>query len=319
MSLHMRTVVVLGTGGTIAGTGAPGAQDHAYQAAQLGVAELLAPWMSAPGWTLEAQQVAQLDSKDMDHAVWLNLAIAAQAALNRPEVAGVVITHGTDTVEETAVFLHEVLRTGGKPVVLTCAMRPSTSEQADGPAHLAQSWALVTAARARGVLVVFAGQAWAATAVRKRHPFALDAIGGGDEAPLARWDGQAWRHDAATVGHDGPGRGAEHLPPSVADWPRVAVLPSHAGVEAWWVEAGLNAGVQGWVVSGTGNGSFHRVLESAFDAAQRAGRLRREQVLVCTRCLGGSVVGQPPHGWPVAASLTPPQARAWLMVQLMRR
>ena len=87
------------------------------------------------GWLLEARQVAQLDSKDMDFATWQRVAAAVQQQLARPEVAGAVITHGTDTLEETAYFLHRVLAPA-KPVVLTAAMRPATALAPDGPQNL---------------------------------------------------------------------------------------------------------------------------------------------------------------------------------------
>jgi L-asparaginase/Glu-tRNA(Gln) amidotransferase subunit D len=114
-------VVVLGTGGTIAGTSADAADSVGYTAAQLGIAQLLAtvPGGSALPW--EAEQVAQLDSKDMDFATWQRLAARCAHHLARDEVAGVVVTHGTDTLDETAYFLHRVLAPA-KPLVLTAAI-----------------------------------------------------------------------------------------------------------------------------------------------------------------------------------------------------
>ena len=103
-----------------------------YTAAQLSIEDLLAAVPALKGRRLEALQVAQLDSKDMDFATWQRLAAAVQQHLARPEVAGVVITHGTDTLEETAYFLHRVLAPS-KPVVLTAAMRPATALAPDGP------------------------------------------------------------------------------------------------------------------------------------------------------------------------------------------
>ena len=130
-----------------------------YQAGQLGVAQLLQPIadQAVPqGWSLELEQVAQLDSKDMDVTVWLQLAKACQRWLLQPEVAGVVITHGTDTLEETAWFLQCVLQPA-KPVVLTCAMRPATALSADGPANLRDALACTAQGRA-GVWAVAAGK-----------------------------------------------------------------------------------------------------------------------------------------------------------------
>ncbi|HEY9237773.1 MAG TPA: asparaginase, partial [Burkholderiaceae bacterium] len=123
-------VVVLGTGGTIAGT-ASDASDHiGYVAAQRGVGELLqavpALTGAGAGAAIESEQVAQLDSKDMTHAVWRELAQRCAHHLARPEVAGIVVTHGTDTLEETAWFLQRTLAPQ-RPIVLTAAMRPATA------------------------------------------------------------------------------------------------------------------------------------------------------------------------------------------------
>ena len=148
------TVVVLGTGGTIAGTADSATDSVGYRAASLGVDALVAAVPPLAGWPIECQQLAQVDSKDMGLALWLALRAALQRQLQRPEVAGVVITHGTDTLEETAYFLHRVLAPA-KPVLLTAAMRPATSLQADGPQNLLDAVTLARAGdarwRARGV------------------------------------------------------------------------------------------------------------------------------------------------------------------------
>jgi len=102
------TVVVLGTGGTIAGTSAQAGDNIGYSAAQRTVAELVRGVPALAGVALEIEQVAQLDSKDMDHAVWRTLALRCAQHLARDEVAGLVVTHGTDTLEETAWFLQRV-------------------------------------------------------------------------------------------------------------------------------------------------------------------------------------------------------------------
>src|SRR4051794_9743617 len=128
----VRRVVVLGTGGTIAGKAASIGDNIGYTAGQVGVADLLGGIEPPAGVTLVAEQVAQLDSKDMSFEVWQKLAQRCAHWLARPDVAGIVITHGTDTLEETAFFLHSVLA-ATKPVVLTCAMRPATALAPDGP------------------------------------------------------------------------------------------------------------------------------------------------------------------------------------------
>ena len=182
----MQKIVVLGTGGTIAGTSASAADHTGYTAAQLGVQHLLdaVPGLSDAlhGDTLVGEQVAQLDSKDMDHATWQALALRTAHWLEQPEVRAVVITHGTDTLEETAWFLQQVLHPS-KPVVMTCAMRPATALAPDGPQNLLDALALARAPQAPGVWVVCAGQIHTAERVQKVHPYRLDAFSSGESGP----------------------------------------------------------------------------------------------------------------------------------------
>ena len=152
-----QTVVILGTGGTIAGTAKDAADNVGYTAAQIGVAQLLAAVPALAGQALEAEQVSQIDSKDMGFGVWRALALRVAHHLARPEVAGIVITHGTDTLEETAYFLQRVLAPN-KPVVLTAAMRPATALLADGPQNLTDAVAVAQSEGASGVVAVLAGE-----------------------------------------------------------------------------------------------------------------------------------------------------------------
>src|SRR5690348_12881420 len=126
-------IVILATGGTIAGAGTGGA---AYTSGQFKVQDLI---RAVPGIekiaNLEGEQVANIGSQDMNDQVWLKLANRANQLLARPDVDGIVITHGTDTMEETAYFLNLVLKSD-KPVVLTGSMRPATAVSADGPGNL---------------------------------------------------------------------------------------------------------------------------------------------------------------------------------------
>src|SRR6476469_651871 len=121
-----RILVVLGTGGTIAGSAVSADDNVAYRAATLPVATLVGSLPLPVGLAVESAQVAQLDSKDMDFATWRALAGRVAGHLARPGVAASVVTHGTDTLEETAYFVHRVL-SPAKPVVFTAAMRPATS------------------------------------------------------------------------------------------------------------------------------------------------------------------------------------------------
>jgi L-asparaginase len=313
-------VVVLGTGGTIAGSAASAHDNVGYTAAQRGVAQLLGALPEAARLDVEAEQVAQLDSKDMDFTTWRRLAQRAAHHLARAEVAGVVVTHGTDTLEETAWFLQRVLAPR-KPLVLTAAMRPATSLQADGPQNIVDALRAAREPGAHGVVAVLAGTVHGAREVRKTHPYRLDAFGSGDAGPLARIEEgvlrrlRDWPDDAALLG-------AEALPPDDARWPWVEIVTSGAQADGAAVRALCAAGVRGIVAAATGNGTLHAGLE----AALREARAQGVAVLRATRCLEGRIVEPAPAGaspsvqgdaLPSAGDLVPVKARVELILRLL--
>ena len=153
----LKKCVVLATGGTIAGWAEDPSQ-AAYQAASQPVTAVLAD-LSPGTMVWETEQVAQVDSSAMTPALWLRLQVRLRHWLAQSDVAGVIVTHGTDTLEETAFFLHHTLPTQGKPVVLTGAMRAANHSQADGPDNLRAARDWVAQAQPGGVWVVMAGQA----------------------------------------------------------------------------------------------------------------------------------------------------------------
>ena len=308
--------MVLGTGGTIAGTAASPLDHTGYTAAQLGVQHLLdaVPGLSEvlQGDTLLGEQVAQLDSKDMDHATWQRLALRCQHWLAQPDVGGVVITHGTDTLEETAWFLQQVLDSA-KPVVMACAMRPATSVEADGPQNLLDALTVVRDPQAQGVLAVCAGFIHRAEHVQKVHTYRLDAFSSGDAGPCAQVvRGQVHWSGTCPASEPHP-HAAQALTLAASDWPWVEVLDSHAGADARQVGALVAAGVKGLVVAGTGNGTVHQALLTALASAQSQG------VAVCltTRCAQGQIVGQPAALQTAPFGLNAYKARISLMLELM--
>ena len=150
----LANVVVLATGGTIAGAAASDVQ-AGYASGQVGVQQLLAAVPQAKKLAhLSGEQISNIGSQDMNDEVWLKLATRINALMAKPDVRGVVITHGTDTIEETAYFLNLVTKSR-KPVVLTASMRPSTALSADGPLNFYNAVAVAAApsASGRGVLV----------------------------------------------------------------------------------------------------------------------------------------------------------------------
>jgi L-asparaginase len=305
------TVVILGTGGTIAGASAVAGDNVGYTAAQRSVADLLAAVPALAGAPIEAHQVAQLDSKDMDAATWQALARTVVAQLARPEVQGVVVTHGTDTLEETAWLLQQVLAPA-KPVVLVAAMRPATALAADGPQNLLDAVAVARTPGAQGVVAVLAGRVHAAGAVRKVHPYRADAFDSGESGVLGVVEEGVLRRFRDWPAADAP-LGVQLLETDPAGWPWVEVITSHAAARGDGVRALLAAGVQGLVVAATGNGSVHRALNDALDAARAAG----VPVWITTRCAGGALVAAPGSVPSPAAAMSPWQARLALQLQLL--
>jgi L-asparaginase len=303
--------IVLGTGGTIAGTAAHAGDHLGYQAAQLGIESLLAGVPALQGWPVEAEQVAQLDSKDATHALWQSLAQRVSHHLQRAEVAGVVLTHGTDTLEETAYFLHRVLAPRGKPVVLTGAMRPATALMPDGPQNLVDAFTLAAVPGAQGVLAVMGGAVHGGAEVRKQHSYRLDTLASGDAGPLGYVEAGRLRLLRGWPEHEA--LGLERIAAPVEEWPRVDIVHAHGGADGRIVRALLAAGVDGLVVAATGNGTLHAALAEALEEAEEEG----VRVLVASRCAQGGVLAQPGQRFDTAGLLTPAAARIELLLQLL--
>jgi L-asparaginase len=322
----LQKIVLLATGGTIAGLSAHAHDNVNYQAGQLNPNELLAHVPALNGLGMEADCVAQLDSKDMDAATWQALVAAVVHHSAREDVAGIVITHGTDTLEETAYLLHRVILPV-KPVALTAAMRPATSIQSDGPQNLTDAvhWIQYAAQQPHlagaGVVVAMASQIWSAAEVRKIHPYRLDPLSAGDAGPVG-WvrEGQVQWLRALPVA--GPSILAIHqklLQLNPEHWPRVVLIDSHGGMDrVWlkhWSDLVITAQVQGVIAVGTGNGTLHQHLQTALARLTEQG----VAVRVCTRCIAGSLVpGQVLSGALLPLpGLTPAQARVELMLDLI--
>ena len=314
--------VLLGTGGTIAGTAAVTGDNVGYSAAQLSVQALWQGASSTPDGAASAaerwrvEQVAQIDSKDMDFAVWMALAQRCQQHLADPAVGGIVITHGTDTLEETAWFLHCVLD-ARKPVVLTCAMRPASALAPDGPQNLRDAAAVATAPGACGVLVVCAGEIHGAREVFKAHPYRLNAFSSGDSGPLGWVEEKQVRlaRNWPLVQSERALAAMKIIVNSAVDmpWPRVDIVMNYAGVSAAVVDALVQSGAQGLVVAATGNGTLHYALQDALERAQAAG----VAVRVATRCPLGQMLPRPGAVLPGAQGLSPVKARVSLLLELL--
>lgn len=320
-----KKLVFLGTGGTIAGNADNVNDNVGYRAAQWGIASLLQaiPQLehALGSHSTEWEQVVQCDSKDMDATLWWTLARRVQWHLNDPAVTGIVITHGTDTLEETAFFLSRILPAAllaGKPVVLTCAMRPASAHSPDGPQNILDAIAVAKNAAARGVVAVCAGKIHAAQYVQKVHPYRLDAFDSGDAGVLGFVEESAvrWVHPCDWCVLPETPDLSHLLEYDATACPRVEIVMSHAGATGAVVEAlCTDSSLAGIVVAATGNGTVHVHLEKALHQAQRQG----VRVVRASRCAYGALVGVVQEGQGITAGLSPVKTRIALMLELMAK
>jgi L-asparaginase len=314
LPLSKPLLCVLATGGTIAGAQSGGT---GYRSAALSIEALVAavPQLSELA-VLELEQVARIGSQDMDDALWLSLAARCSAALARPEVAGVVITHGTDTMEETAYFLSLVLPSA-KPVVLVGAMRPATAISADGPMNLLNAVAVATHPQAsgRGTLVVANDEVHFARAVAKTNTTQVGTFKSINRGLAAlvnqgrvHWFGfPETRHSSRSL-FAGP------LP---AHLPRVDILYAHAGMSPDLIEASVLSGARGLVIAGVGSGNLHAGSRDA------AARIAAQGIpVVRASRTGGGIVERAVEmdddrlGFIAAGDLNPQKARVLLQLAL---
>ena len=312
------TVVVLATGGTIAGAAASDVQ-AAYTSGQVGVEQLLAAVPQARKLaTLRGEQISNIGSQDMNDEVWLKLARRVNQLTAMADVSGVVITHGTDTIEETAYFLNLVVRSK-KPVVLTAAMRPSTALSADGPLNYYNAVAVAASPNAagRGVLVVVNDWIHGASSLTKTSTTAVQTF----LSPLSGLIG------TVTYGvpefYRGPvGRhttDSEFSLDGITTLPRVDIVMAHENMDGALVDAAVAAGAKGVVVAGVGNGNLS-------DAALHALARHAKNGIVCVRAsrvatgrVGRNVeVDDDKLGLVASLDLNPQKARVLLRLALTR-
>lgn len=310
-------VFIIATGGTIAGRAKSASATVGYKAGELTVEELIA---SAPGLDrladLSGKQFCNIDSKDMQEDIWLRLARCVDEAAARHDVDGIVITHGTDTLEETAYFLQLVLNTE-KPVVLTGAMRPATAISADGPMNLWQAVRVAADpdAKGRGVLVVMNGQIDAAENVTKTNVNTLQAFRSPGRGPAGSVFGESVFWNGYAAAKDKLHFDTETL----MQLPKVRIIYGYVGGDdALFVRAALQDGAEGLVYAACGNGSVPEKLTGVLTETVLSG----VPVVIATRNGGGIVVlpeeMTEKHGFIASGSLNPQKAKVLLQLALTK-
>ena len=311
----MNRLLLLATGGTIAGCADDSATINDYTAGVLGGDALMAtvPQLKDLA-TISVEQVANVDSADLLFEHWRALVGRIRDAFAAdPDLAGVVITHGTNTLEETA-WLLQLLIDDPRPVVLVGAMRPATALSADGPLNLLQAVqvALSSEARGHGVLVVMDGQIHGAQRVTKVATQGVGAFASPGSGPLGWVDDFGVHLPTANGSRQVPFAGLA-LP---EQWPQVPIVYGCVEPEPLMLTACLNAGVAGLVFTGTGAGQLSVTERSALQAWQG----ERPLMLQANRCGSGPVHNNSHDqqlGLLPAGSLNPQKARVLLLLALL--
>ncbi|HOO42683.1 MAG TPA: asparaginase [Bacteroidales bacterium] len=309
-------IVIVATGGTIAGI-ADSPAENAYTPAQLTVETLIGQVPQITEKTsVKGVQLCNIASQHMTPSLWIRLACVVDSLFSGNHCEGIVVTHGTDTMEETAFFL-DLVHSYENPVVFTGSMRPSNSPGADGPANLYNAVCLAAdpAARGKGVLVVMNDYIYSASGVTKTHTVNPQAFESPDQGPVGMVrGGKAVFYRALCERHPLDERFSVRELVN-QDLPRVDIVLSYAGATSLLFDALVENGVDGIVIAGVGHGNYSRPMDNSAKRAVKNG----VAVVRATRVLRGGVssdVENPFEGQVVSRSLSPQKARILLMLAL---
>ena len=313
-------IKILATGGTIAGAQATQA-DAGYKSGSFSVNDLI---KAVPQMTniaeLSGEQVANIGSQTMNHEVWLKLAARCNELLKQNDVDGIVITHGTDTMEETAYWLSLVVKSD-KPVVLVGSMRPATAISADGPINLYNGVALAgnPEAKGRGPLVVLNDTIHYAREAQKTHTTRMDTFQSPNRGIAGMMNtGKAFFYSMNTTRHttksDFSLKGL-----TVEKLPRVEVVYSYANLGGDMIDSLVEKGVKGIVLAGVGDGNSTDAAIAALEKAAAKG----VAVVRCSRVGSGVVdrnveIKDDKLGFIAGMELSPQKARILLMLALTK-
>jgi glutamin-(asparagin-)ase len=312
---HAR-IVIVGTGGTIAGAGVSTTAANTYESAVVGVQELIAAVPAiADVADVRGEQLFQIDSVSLTDALLLKLAHRLSALLKQDDVDGIVVTHGTDTMEETAYFLNLVLKSA-KPVVVVGSMRPGTALGADGPMNLYNAVVVAASAqsRAKGTLVVMNDEIHTARDVTKTSTMKLETLqspygplGFVVEGETRYYRLPARPHTVAT----------EFDIDRIHDLPDVQVVYAHGNMSRAAYDALAAAGAQGIIHAGMGAGNVPEYIRDALAELRERGVF----IVRSTRAGSGAVVrsgavSDDRYDWIAVDDQNPQKARLLLALAL---
>jgi len=310
-------VTILATGGTIAGAQSSQAE-YGYTAGAWKVEDLInaVPQMKDLA-DISGEQVVNIGSQDMNDEVWLKLGKRVNEVLSSPDVDAVVITHGTDTLEETSYFLDLIVKSD-KPVVLVGSMRPATAISADGPMNLynAVATAVDPKARGRGVLVVINDYLFAARNVVKVNTSNIDAFRSPNRGPagLANTGKLTW--------FEVPGgkrnKQSEFSIDNVDALPRVDIIYAHANMSTDLIDAAVTNGAKGIVLAGVGDGNATtQAIDKLAEVAKQGVVVVRSTRIVSGLTYRNNEVNDDKLGFVAALELNPAKSRVLLQQALL--
>ncbi len=264
------TIYILATGGTIAGQGSS-TVDSDYKAGAISVDQMLSAVPQIMDIAnIKGEQVAQIGSQDMNDEVWLKLGKRVNELLSQNNVDGIVITHGTDTQEETAYFLNLVVKSD-KPVVLVGSMRPSTAISADGPRNIynAVACAISKESRGKGVMLVMDDMILGADDLTKTNTLRVGTFENPNYGPLGIvYDGKTIYTRESLKRHT---VNSEFDITNLNSLPRVEIILSYSNATALFVDAAVKAGAKGIVTAGVGNGNMTTVMQNELAKYRKQG------------------------------------------------
>ena len=310
------TIYILATGGTIAGSGS-GALDTSYTSGTVTVDKLIAavPDINKIA-TIKGEQISNIGSQEMNNEVWFKLANRVNELLTSGKADGVVITHGTDTMEETAYFLNLVVKSD-KPIVMVGAMRNSGSLSADGPLNIfnAVNVAMNKEATGKGVMVVMNDEIHAAREVTKTNTTAVDTF----KSPNSGKIGTVFYGNVKF--YMNPTR--KHTVNSAFDitkikeLPRVDIIYSHSNDNPDFVNVAVKNGAKGIINAGMGNGNpFPNALEALGEAVKAGVVVVRDSRVGSGETTINGEVDDGKYGFLASDNLNAQKARVLLMLAL---
>jgi L-asparaginase len=265
-------VMILATGGTIAGAQSSQA-DYGYKSGTFNVKDLISAVPAMKDLAdIDGEQVANIGSQDMNDEVWLKLAKRINEVLNDKNYDGVVVTHGTDTMEETAFFLNLVVDSD-KPVVLVGSMRPATAVSADGPGNLYNAVAIAADPKAsdRGVLVAMNDEIHYARNVEKMNTTNVETFGSPERGPAGLVNtGKITWFEPSTKKHT---KDTEFSGEKLKSLPKVEIIYAHTNMDATLINAAIQNGAKGIVIAGVGDGNMSQQALDALEKFSKSGGL----------------------------------------------